>query len=375
MNPNNSIFSIERTPVFNRNSARNHALELASHLTHPSVLEFLDLHGSIASGASLCTPSQQLPIVSNPTAVFAQLKPPIEELPEGWLGDYAAYIQRVRRTQEFMLACQDMGNVFHHLWIVKDPIVAGLQLYLSSGTVSNEIRQHWLKIALQHPVGSWLAAEGLHTPEERQQILEGIYEDARLTWWSSRIPGFEQAAIQYARTRFDLHSGLIMAFGHSDTDWHIWLKATELLARKSPESACAMIVFAPDMESCRLDGWISTLRDSPEHAYQALRWSQYVWTPEAWERLKTVMKSVIVADRGRWFFHYYRDFEPDQAASAMGDSQIDLLWGAELLDSLGSLADASAFHFNCGRQLGTLGNISASILLEWLNQRKKMITQ
>ena len=105
------------------------------------------------------------------------------------------------------------------------------------------------------------------------------------------------------------------------------------------------------------------------YAYEAVRWARHTWPAAEWEQLKTQLRPGAVANRGQWFFHWFRDIEPDQAAATLGDVGVDPLWGAELLAELGDNVADHAFRFRLGERLGTLGDEIASLVLDWLNER------
>jgi hypothetical protein len=166
-----------------------------------------------------------------------------------------------------------------------------------------------------------------------------------------------------------------MAFNSEDAEFKTWLKSVALAGCERPEAACAALVLQPTADDRDRACWLSTLQGqgAARYAYETIRCGQYTLPHDAWKHLKAALRPNIAADKGQWFFHFFRQWERAQAPSALGDGGVDLLWGAELLDSLGPTANDYAFRFNLGSQLGACGMTPASIVLDWLNQRATRI--
>jgi hypothetical protein len=359
-------------PKVSIEAAQASALRLVPQLDTPSALEYLAPGVLKAPGATLCRPSMQRPVISTPTALFSQMKLSISDVPEEYLPAYTQWMTRVARAQEFSLACLDLDCAAHQGLIVKDPIVAGLLLYLSSADVSIRVREGWRNLAMRDPAGAWLAAEGLHMAEERETLLDAVESDSRLLWWTSQISGFGRAAVKHARTHLDLYGGLALTINAPPYEREDWLRLTCLAGCERPEAACAALVLQPTASQGDKACWLSSLQSKKgaRYAYETARWARCTWPRQEWESLKNALVPYAVEDGGRFFFHFYRDVDPGLAASALGGEGVDPLWGAELLDAVDT-ADEYAFRYKLGERLGTLGNVSASLVLDWLNHRSE----
>jgi hypothetical protein len=350
-------------------TARTAAIQVAAQLDNPSVLEFLAPTYLNEPGATLCQTPKRLPVVSTPTALFSQMKISITDVPDAWLSEYAAWMDLERRSHEYRVSSLRLECEADDGTAVTDPVIAGLMLYLRSAKTRSEIRNHWMKVALKAPVGAWLAAEGLHTPEERGAIMEAVRPDSRLSWWVSQIPGFGKLSIANARTQFNLYSGLIMAFNGGPDDLEKWITTTALAGCEREDAACAALVLQPNAKRNDRNIWLSTLQQSAcaRHAYETVKRAQFTWSCDDWKQLKSTLRPAAVSN-AKWLFHWFRDIEPESASSVLGDCSA-ILWGVELLNALPQ-ADDYAFRFRLGEQLGTTCETSASLALTWLNQRQ-----
>jgi hypothetical protein len=357
-------------PKVSPGAARQSARRLIARLDTPSALEHLSLRNVAAPGATLCRPSAQKPILGAPTALFSQRPLSVSDIPESWLAAYARWMERLGREQEFGLVQACLKGPAHEGVTVTDPVVAGLLLYLWSAAIDPHLRAAWRQVALESPAGAWLAAEALHPAEERQATLDAVRKNSRLLWWTSQLPGFGRGAVKHARAQLDLYGGLVLAVHGRDGELAAWLQAASIAACARPEAACAMLVLQPEADHRDKACWLASLENpkAAPQAYETLRWARHAWPGQAWEKLK-LLRPYVVGDRGQWFFHWFRDIEPEGAQAALGAEGLDPLWGAELLETLGAGADDYAFRFRLGERLGSLGSPAASLVLDWLNCR------
>ncbi|MGN6552308.1 MAG: hypothetical protein ACTHLW_01040 [Verrucomicrobiota bacterium] len=356
-------------PKLSVENAKEAALRVAQHLETPSVIDYLAQPYFESPGATLCVAPRR-PTTATPTALFAEMKLSVADIPEQWMPEYADWMAKLNRSREFTAMCLHLDCKTSQAPPVKDPIVAGLMLYLHSSSVDGETRRQWLDVALNSPEGSWLAAEGLHLPEEREAILNGVQGDGSLLWWTSQIFGFQRLVPQLALSKLNLYGGLMLATVGQASDLEKWLRQTALAACENGDAACAALVLQPNAHSRDKAVWLSTLQN-PNHAfcaYQAVRWARYTWSRKNWEKLKKTLETVCVNDRGQVFYLWFRDIAPEKSAAALGIEDVDLLWAVELLSSLPEVDDY-AFRFQMGERLDASGQSPASIVLSYLNQR------
>jgi hypothetical protein len=361
--------------ILERRIQIDHAHEAAHHLSlhlhTPSALEYLSPRYMQPIGATLCQASEQRPIIPAPTELFTRMQLSATEIPEDWLPAYAHHSSSVRRTKAFAEACLRLDRGAGKDMTITDPIVAGLLLYLSSATVDAQVRREWMVEARNHPVGGWLAAEGLHTVDERGVILDAVQHDSRLLYWTSQIPGFGRASVKHACSRLDLYGGLIMSLQGDADQFGQWLSTTALAAGERPDAACAALVLQPGASQRDQACWISTLatRQAARYAYEALRWTRHTWPHERWQNLVALLRPYIVSDRSQFFFHFFRDINPELALGALGDGEIDPLWGVQLISEIGPTCDDYPFRFRMDERLSRTGDIASSLVISFLNQR------
>ena len=358
-------------PQVSAESARTAALNLAEHLYCPSVLEFVAEPYVEKNGATLLQAQVPQSLISSPTSLFAESKLSVSEIPDRWMWAYADWMSRLQRAHEFLRASLYLNCAAGKLPPVKDPVVAGLLLYLSSASVDSDIRAQWLDVAVQSPAGSWLAAEGLHTCDEREGILNGVRGESRLLWAVSQIPGFGAAAAMHAQRHLDVYGGLTVATNGSRQQFEAWLKKTALAACECADAACAVLVLQPKAEPRDKAVWLKTLQNPKQarYAYEVVQWAKHTWPTEHWCRLRKGLREYAVSDNAQWACHWFARIEPEHAAAAIGSEHFDLLWGAELLALTN--VDDYAFRFRLGEELDSSGHSPASIVLRWLNQRLK----
>ena len=360
-------------PTISLETAQRAIRDLAPHLEEPSAVEFFAPHNLHISGAILCRAPMRRRTVPSPTALFSQMEIPVGELPEGWLPAYGEWLKLVRRTHEFTVACVRLKRAEDQDLLISDPIVAGLMLYRSSSAISLSVRKALMEIALTAPAGAWLAAEGLHYPEEREAILQAVRCDSRLCWWTSQLPGFGPAAVQHARGQLNFYAGLTIAANGGRNRFRRWLEVAALEGCKNPDAAAASLILQPSATDSDKACWLSSLQAPHANlqAYETVRWARFTWPSDAWMSLKASLRPYATA-RPQCLFHFFRDCEPCAAASVIGDRSVDPLWATELIDALG-IADDFALRFRLGERLGESNDPAASAVLHWLNRRLQIL--
>lgn len=350
--------------------ARETAGFIAQRLELPSAVNHIKAPKGRHAGASLFKVPKTPGAI--PTALFSQLRLSISEIPDAWLPAYAGYMDQVRRAAELTraLLLLDSGSD-RTLSVVKDPIVAGAMLYLCSSKMDQGMRQVLLDLATTSPVGAWLAAEGLVHPNERETLVAAMRHDTQLLYWISMIPSFGPITVHYAKVHFDLFAGLIMAAHGSDEELSDWLHTASLAALTDPAAASACLLLLPNADPSEKRAWLTSLQkeQAAHFAWQVVQCARGIWSGEEWERLKTLLRPHAISDRARNFCLWFHSIEPERAVAALGESSVDELWGAELLNSMPDDADDFTFRFAVADSLGKMGDDSAVLVLKWLNQR------
>lgn len=344
-------------PKINADAALKAALNLAPHLDTPSCLEFFAPQYATTPGATLFRGSSRQPIVPEPLAIFSQLHLSIEDIPDHWLPAYSEWMRRMQQAAEFSMLSLKAECGAGEL-TTQNPVVAGMLLYLSSSNVDPAVRESWMEVALQSPVGSWLAGEGLHRSDERQRILDAVQSDSRLAWAVSQISGFGRQAAKRTQAHLNLYGGLIAAAGGTTDEVEQWLRLTTLAGCERPEAAAAALILQPTADKRDRACWLTTLQNksAARAAYEVVRWAKYTWPAKEWGQLKELLRPHATS-HSQWLYHWFRDIEPEVASSVLGSEKIDPLWGAELLDAIPT-ADDFAFRFQLGERLNTAAIIA-----------------
>lgn len=365
--PNNNV-STKISPL----SAHQACLVLSEKIPQPDALEFMNPIPDKITVGSLLKRSHQSQYLTVPSVLFNQMQLSIADVPEEWLAAYAKWIDRERRTQEFVRNCQLLECKSNHPLPVTDPIIAGLLIYHFSAELGAVKRSELLDLAITDPAGAWLAAEGLNREDEWHAIVAGVKQESRLLWAVSQIPGLRRETARQASQAMscDLFTGLILAAYSEPGVFERWLLETTLAGVELPEAAAACLALQPEAEPHLIRLWIGTLQKpgAAMQAFQAVQWTQHTWKPKEWDTLKADLKAPAISDRAQGFVHWHRDIEPQSVNAAIGDPDLDLLWAAELLEAVPA-ADDYALRFQVGCRIEPVGSSAESLMLGWLNQR------
>lgn len=367
-------FPLSLGPRINVETALAAARQLEPHLPQPSALEYLAPTHLKISGPTLFRPHTPAPIVAFPTAVFSDLDPSADKIPEAWLERYAQWDLCARRAQALSWFSRHLDRLdcFEpYLTHITDPVLAGLLLYIAGAQIDGDMREQWFKTACTDPAGAWLAAEGLHTTSERDHIVEAVKTDGRLLWWVSQVSGFATAAARPAVTHVDLYGGMIMAQICGPKKLEEWLRIVISVADEQPDAACAAMILQPGADERDKEAWLGTLqtKGTGQQAYETVRWTRHTWSPEDWKRLKDSLREKILSDGGKLFFHWFRELESEHALAGLGTPGIDPLWASELFSCLGPTADDFPFRYQLGELMRTSREDEAILVLRWLNRR------
>jgi hypothetical protein len=357
-------------PRMDVDAARQSAERLDGQIS-PSIMNHLSRSPELPRYPKLQPPFFR----ASPTALFEQ-NPELgmAHIPASWVTPCLAWVDRLKRSEQITQACALMKDPSRHQsWEgPDDPLVAGLLLFAYNPEPESPLRQKLLGTALRQSLGSYLAAESLHTPIERDQIIAALSGDNVATLGASRVPGFADACLHQARARHDLASGLIVARHGTEAEFSNWLWQTGLAASEDTNAAVTMLVLNPTARPAARSLWLATLQNakSSTAAYAVVRWTRHTWAPQEWASLKDEVRSLVTQDRGCAWFNWYFNIENDGAAFAL-EQPADPLWSFELAHALD--LNVAPLSYWLADRLGQLTyDREASLVLEALQDRQDL---
>jgi hypothetical protein len=315
------------------------AARLEARLEPPSILDHVTPDADAGPLPTLLRKSGQS-LCHAPTALFEQLPnlTPVD-LPMEWLMPFLAWGSRRRRWQTF-LKCKKIlkraGGIDSDACELPlhDGITAGLVLFIASPKPGSALRQQLLSLALTHPVGSYLAAESNHLPEERAAITTALQLHSQLLHGLSQLPHFGGYCLAKARSDYSLWGGLILAGQSADSGvMQSWLKHTAEAACYLPAAAVAALVLQPTAPEPQKNLWQATLQHplASRWAFECVWWSGHTWPTDQWEKLKAGLRPFATGgDRGEGWFNWSR-LEPEWAYADYLQHPIDPMWAMEFL--------------------------------------------
>jgi len=294
----------------------------------------------------------------------------VADIPPEWVPAYVSWTGRLKRSRDLarFVEAREQGEAI----LTEDPISAGLLLFMISPEPGSPLREHILETALKHPLGAYLAAEALHTPDERESIFKALADDSLARLGASRLHDFATACLRRARAEHDLASGLVVARLGSDEDLAGWLRQAGLAAFAHSGAASAMLVLNPEAPERLRECWLAILGNSNAGAdgFATVRWARHTWPPAEWTGLMTSLEAVATADGGPRWFHWFSQFQPEIASARLG-MPADPLWAFELVCALN--LDDQPLRFRLADELGRRTHHPASsLILEALNDRPQI---
>jgi len=216
------------------------------------------------------------------------------------------------------------------------PAAAGALLYLHNPGPDKLVRRLLMPRALGSPAGSYFAAEGLNTQEERPEIAHAIKENSRLLFWASRIPEFSNLCTPMALEHRDLWSGLTLLLGPlNEQALTTWCESLGEAGFSEPASASACLILFPTANLRTRELWSRTIRDSADagSAYEVAMWGSHT-VPDPLGLIDQMRDTATTGNRGRYWFAFHRDISPDHGQQALdSDTRVDPLWAVELLSA------------------------------------------
>ena len=187
-----------------------------------------------------------------------------------------------------------------------------------------------------------------------------------LFWLGHERPPFRRACYTLA----SVGDGLYAALAAAQTTSYGWFK--DLLDRARTDRAASAIAMAllPKAPAVLRDRWIRNVKTEPGLAYEAVRWSKHTWPGGRWLELRQRLRAAGISDKARWWYHWWRDIEPDP--SAHDYLAVDPLWCAELVIDFDLPTLPEPVRNRLWRELATNRNSrEALLLLRWCQTRRK----
>ena len=294
------------------------------------------------------------------------------KLPAHWkLPFYFHQRRRFRNAQILRLypLCQYAdGNVPGDLDEKTDGIVAGM-LLLALRPLPSALRTALLGHAGKSWLGMYFAALGVVYEIETTGLLAGIANDPRLTASFYRENSdLAEPLIKLALRQNDIWSSSIALFQPVAEQWLERINTIGLCNANAAVTALALLPSAPEEFKSM---WVDRIKSAnPRLAYKTVRWTQSTWPADNWWRLRDTLKQFAVQDRAANWFHWFRDIEPEQAAAAITEDNVSVLWQAELIDHIKN--PGHEFRERMSHQLmENPGDAEAELTLRWLRRRRK----
>lgn len=315
------------------------ATRLEVHIEPPSILDHVTPDADADPLTTLLRKSSQS-LCHTPTALF-ELLPNLTpvDLPMEWLTPFLAWGSRRRRWQNFV-KCKKILKRSSEIdpdaceLPLRDGITAGLVLFVASPKPGSVLRQQLLSLALVHPAGAYLAAEGNHLPEERPTITAALQIHSQLLHGLSQLPHFGGYCVAKAKSDLSLWGGLILVGQSANTNvMETWLKQMAEAACYLPAAAMAALVLQPSAPAPQRKLWQATLQHplASRWAFECVWRSRQTLPTDQWEKLKADLRPFATGgDRGAGWFNWAR-LEPEWAYADYLQNPIDPIWALEFI--------------------------------------------
>jgi hypothetical protein len=149
----------------------------------------------------------------------------------------------------------------------------------------------------------------------------------------------------------------------------LWLGRVCIQAPWQSLPAMTALVLQPTAPALLKCQWINRLQiGHPRLAYLAVRWARFTWSSN-WQNLRAQLRETSCSDKGLTWFHFHRDvdIEPEHAKAALSQTDVDVLWQAELVAFLKD--DGLALRHRM--MAGHLDEVEARLTLQWLQRRAR----
>lgn len=345
--------------------------KLLPHLPWPRLTEKMNYCGILPDVGGDVT---GLPIFEQPEALMANIAPYVYgKLPEHWKQAHHLHKQRRRRNAEILRlhpACQNSGDdIPGELDETTDGVVAGM-LLLSLRPLPGKLRTALLNHCTKHWWGMYFAALGTVYENEAADLLEGVANDPRLAAGLYRENSDLAAPlVSRALLQNDIWSATISLNQPNASEW---LDRVATIGLANSHAAVTSLVLQPSAPDGFKSTWIDRLRNvDPRLAYLAVRWAQHTWPAEQWRGLRDALSSTACQDRGQYWFHWIRDNAPERTEEALTETDVSVLWQAELAGHAKNPARDLRQRLAWRLQENPADN-EAKLALRWFGRRGKL---
>ena len=315
-----------------------------------------------------------LPITDQPEAVMLHLGPfAHRKLPPHWNHAYHFHKRRrFRNAQVLRLhpACLTASEtVPGDLDQDTDAVVAGM-LLLALRPMPGSLRSALLDHCCKNWWGAYFASLGTVFENETTQLLANVANEPRRAAGLYREnPDLATPLIGLAHRQNDIWSATVNLQQPNAVEWVDRLATMALANSKAAVTALALLPSAPtDLKATWCD---RLLHGNPRLAYEAVRWCQHTWPADEWRQLRDKFKSSVCRDRSQYWFLWFRDIEPERTVEAMAETDISVLWQAELADH--AKIPGHELRERMQHQLAeNPADQEARFVLRWLSRRGKL---
>jgi hypothetical protein len=357
-------------PKPNLDEALASLARLRPHLPAPRLTEYMNCCG--ISLPDITAGNGNLPVIERPEALVGDLSTFPGKLPQPWMAAWNHHKDRLRRNAQWRHSHEDISEAQirdQDQFIPSDMddldgVVAGL-LLLACRPMPSPVREKLISRTKTHWWGAYWAAHGIVFRDEAGAMLNGIANDPRLAahlWLANQ--DLAGPLVPLAMERNDLWSAII-ALAQPFAD--LWLGRVCLQAEHHAFSALTAVVLQPTAAASAQ--WVQRLQSAhPRLAYLAVRCARYTWSSN-WQSLRDQLREAACRDRGLVWFHWHRDvdIEPGCISTALHETDVDVLWQAELVAFLGD--DGLALK---RRLMADHPNaLEARLALKWLQRRPR----
>jgi hypothetical protein len=322
----------------------------------------------------LFQPSPNPPMVEVPGALFDtfELLDPLQ-LPDSWLPVWLEYQPRLHRAwwyRQFHPECVRalrQGNPPNLSQL--DGVVAGLLFLALQPPIGSRLREGLFRRIAHHQFGALMAARGMLLAEEHLAILMLLGSDSRYLLSLCQL-GWEAECPAYCARHLNLEAGMIML---PTPLGQVWLEKLVQRAGDEPEAAAAALVLQPEAPERLRNLWTDTVvkAKAGRVACLAARYARHTWPQPEWRQIRERLRAAATDDKGPcWCYFHSQISDSEEARTALGDPQADVLWALELLHAT-QAPDTSLRHL-LGERLATdPGDQESIVALDWLDLRQQ----
>jgi hypothetical protein len=355
--------------------ARDAAEKVLRNLPTPSLCDHMLLPKDLpVPCVPMVKPSLNPPLIETPRAFFDSfgLLDPIL-LPDSMMAAYLEHEPRRHRAWWFRQLHPECVRALQQGDLLEltrlDGVVAGLLFLTLQPPIGSRLREGLFRRIAAHKFGALMAARGMLLAEEHLAILMLLGSDSRYLRWLSQL-GWETECPAYCARQLNLEAGMIML---PTPLGQVWLEKLVQRAGDEPEAAAAALVLQPEAPERLRNLWTDTVvkAKAGRVACLAARYARHTWPQPEWRQIRERLRAAATDDKGPcWCYFHSQISDSEEARTALGDPQADVLWALELLHAT-QAPDTSLRHL-LGERLATdPGDQESIVALDWLDLRQQ----